>query len=322
MSNVKTDKFPTIQLITRQKNANIFSLNFGRSGDLRDLIKANPLPELQKGKDGYLKITGDGKVFFDTDLKPDNFEIYKITHIADNDHAWREFVKQDDFKVLDFIKKNNLSIMNFPVINEFIKFEGRNIFNSFKKSNYEKFTSWPWEKNKDTPAKISKHVKEVFDFTDAQARKTLEAEPKRKMSDILSDFLLKPLRLLPISEWSLKLYSYQLLRDYNKLFYQDKDYKHLYKSFELFVENSIDQTTINGEPAVRVYGHNGLYLYQLYWDILHGDFCKKCGKFLETPLTPNGNIQKNRRVLCSESDDPDCYRKRKTENQKNWENKD
>ena len=49
MSNTK---FPTIQLVTRQKDANIFALNFGRSGDLRDLIKTNSLPELQKGKTG------------------------------------------------------------------------------------------------------------------------------------------------------------------------------------------------------------------------------------------------------------------------------
>src|ERR1700720_922286 len=135
-----TDKFPIIQLITRQKDANIFALNFGRSGDLRDLIKAIPLTELQKGKDGYLKIAGDGKIFFDTSLEPDNFEIYKITHITDNDHAWRSFINQKEFKVPNFIKENSLSIMNFPIINEVAKIEGKNIFNSFKKSNYEKFT--------------------------------------------------------------------------------------------------------------------------------------------------------------------------------------
>ena len=316
----EADKFPTIQLITRQKDANIFALNFGRSGDLRDLIKANPLTELQKGKDGYLKITGDGKIFFDTDLKPDNFEIYKITHIAGNDHAWRSFIHQDEFKVLNFIKENNLSLMNFPAINEIIKVEGKNIFNSFKKLNYEKFMGWFWGKNKESPAKISKHAKEVFDFADEQAKKTLEVEPERKMSDILSDFLLKPLQFLNVGEWALKLSSYQILKQYYKLFYQDKNYRHLFKTFEPFVLQSTDQIAINGEPAIRVYGHNGLYLYQLYWDILHGDFCKRCGRFLGTSLTSNGSIQKNRRVYCGEADNADCYRKRKTENQKNWEN--
>lgn len=319
MSNTKTDNFPLIQLITRQKDANIFALNFGRSGDLRDLIKDNPLPELQKGKDGYLKITG-GKMFFDTELKPDNFEIYKITHITGNDHAWREFVKQGDYRVVDFIDKNKLSIMDFPVVNEFIKINGRNVLSNFRKSNYEKFTNWRWEKNKESPAKISSHIKEVFNFSDAQTKNDLKTNPKLKVSDILSDFFLKPLRVLPIGDWALKLYSHGLVRGFNKIFYQEKNYEHLYDTFEPFVLQSIDQITINNEPAVRVYGHNGLYLYQLYWDFMHGDFCKKCGKFLETPLTLNGNIQKNRRVLCGESDNPDCYRKRKTENQKNWEN--
>jgi hypothetical protein len=312
----EADKFPTIQLITRQKNANIFALNFGRSGDLRDLIETNPLPELQNGKNGYLKITSDGKVFFDSNLKPDNFEIYKITHIAGNDHSWRNFINQEEFKVPNFIKENKLSIMNFPLINEVAKIHGRSILNSFKKSHYEKFMSWHWEKNKESPAKISSHVKEVFEFADEQAKKTLETEPERKVSDILSDFLLKPLKFLKVGEWALELTSYRILKGFYKIFYQDKDYKHLYKTFEPFVESSIDQITINNEPAVRVYGHNGLYLYQLYWDILHGDFCKKCGRFLETPLTLNGNIQKNRRVYCDKSDSSDCYRKRKTENQK------
>jgi hypothetical protein len=322
MNNTEADKFPTIQLITRQKDANIFALNFGRSGDLRDLIKDNPLPELQKGKDGYLKITSDGRMLFDSNLKPDNFEIYKVTHITGNDHAWREFVEQDDSRAIDFIDKNKLSIINFPAINEAIKIEGRNILSNFRKSNYEKFTSWRWGKNKENPAKISSHVKEVFEFTDMQARKNLEINPKLKVSDILSDFLLRPLKLLPIGEWTLKLSSYKIVQGFYQTFYQEKNYEHLYDAFEPFTLQSIDQVTINNEPAVRVYGHNGLYLYQLYWDFMHGDFCKKCGRFLETPLTPNGNIQKNRRVLCSESDNSDCYRKRKAENQKNWGNKD
>ncbi len=317
-----TDKFPIIQLITRQKDANIFALNFGRSGDLRDLIKANSLPELQEGKDGYLKITGDGKMLFDSNLKPDNFEIYKITHILENDHAWQDFTKQDESRVADFIDKNNLSIINFPVINEAIKIAGRNIVNSFRKSNYERFMSWTWARNKESPAKISSHVKKVFEFTDMQVRKTLKTNPKLKVFDILSDFLLKPLRFLNIGEWATKLSSYKIVQGFYQTFYQEKNYEHLYDTFEPFVLQSIDQITINNEPAVRIYGHNGLYLYQLYWDFMHGDFCKKCGKFLESPLTPNGNIQKNRRVLCGETDDPDCYRKRKTENQKNWKNKD
>lgn len=294
----KATQIPVIQLITRERNANIYGHSIWRKGGVDELIENVYLLELREGKNGYLKISQtEERIFFDTNLEPvKDYEIYKVTHVAENNRAYRNFIEQDESKLLRWMEEKNISVMTFPFINKSATNIGKNIINIFKKFNFKKFSDWTFEKvvrGKSLPLKLSKLAQEVFGFTDKKARESLEAKPEEKIFEAPSEFFTNPLQYMGLSEWNLTIFSYRMLKKFHTLFYVDKNYKG-FNEFEKISEGSFDWIKINNKTAVRVYGHNGLYLYQLYWDVMHGDFCQRCGRFLETPLRTNGIIRQNR----------------------------
>lgn len=308
-----------IQLITREKEPEFPEVGFGIG--LRNLLKDNPVPELKEGKNGYLKASLiQGKVFFDFNPKPiKGYGIYKITHLEGNDHSYRKFIEQDESKLLKFVKENNISIMSFPGWDESLKNSTDKITNLFERRNPKKIEDWYWEKGTLNKNKISMRTKEILEAWNDESVKKLAENPGQKTIEIPTEIIIKPWEHLGMNEWALTLLSHKLLRGFHELVYSKKEYRDFYKFFKQFIKELVDSPIeIGGKNGVRVYGHNGLYFYEFYQDALGGDFCKKCGKFLKTGLTPNGLIRKNRRVFCDKLDNFDCYKSRKAENQKRW----